>query len=67
MKHPPSQLVQDDDGHWYLVPEAKITRFHDILSMDVDDPAAWKAFEPFTQYAVDGPHRLRILAWEEMT
>lgn len=64
-KQAPSQLLQDNDGHWYLVPEAKIVSFHDALALFTDDPDD-DSFESFGEYQVDGPHRLRILAWEEM-
>jgi len=66
MKQTPSQLLQDNDGHWYLVPEAKIVKFESALALNPDADEGWEAFNEFEQYRVDGPHRVRILAWEEM-
>ncbi len=64
MKQPPSQLRDDNDGHWYLVPEDRITEFEDILNMmdEGDDDLDLSDF-----HQVDGPHHLRILAWEEIS
>ena len=62
---PPSQIVSDDGGHWYLVPESELVSFHDALALLADDPED-DSFDDFNAYRIDGPHRLRILKWEEM-
>lgn len=77
-KQPPSQLVDDGDGHWYLVPESEIVAFEQAAALiaeanrfdsnlsDRAYDAACETWARFERMSVDGPHRLRILAWEEM-
>jgi hypothetical protein len=75
-KQPPSQLLQDNDGHWYLVPESEIVRFEQALSLmgvanrpDANDEthdAACAVFAPFERMRIDGPHSIRILKWQEI-
>lgn len=61
---PASQLLQDNDGHWYLIPEIQVSKFETLLGIAEDELGTM--FQPFMAYAIDGPHRLRILAWEEI-
>jgi hypothetical protein len=59
----PSQLLQDNDGHWYLVPGTHLAQFEAALALeDVQSTAMGK----FTRFAIDGPHRLIILDWREL-
>ncbi len=69
-KQLPSQLLQDNDGHWYLVPEDKIVMFESAIEMidnELDSDDGCKALGKLSKYQIDRPEMLRILAWEEMT
>lgn len=62
MSQPPSQLLKDNDGHWYLVPESRAIEFESILDLIVDgDDHDLSDF-----HQVDDPSNLRILVWEEI-
>lgn len=60
----PSQLLQDNDGHWYLVPGVYLKSFEAGLSLS--SPTYEAHLSKFAQYGVDGPHRLVILDWREI-
>ncbi len=71
-KQAPSQLVQDNDGHWYLVAEDDLERFEaayhlmdsqddDVLAQGVREMAKIKSIP------LDDPSELRILKWESIT
>jgi len=48
-------LMQDEDSHWYLVPQDREDEFN-TLSENEDE---WEAFEDeFGGCRIDGPHRL---------
>lgn len=58
------RLVQDDDGHWYLIPIELMDQFDNF----VDDPDFGQEDNMtvfFGKYQVDGPHKIHILLWEE--
>lgn len=38
-------LAQDNDSHWYVVPEARQSEWNAWLDLDPDDEAAWDAPE----------------------
>lgn len=70
MTQPPSIILQDNDGGWYLVPETKVTAFESALELFNDESkhdTATRAFNKFIKYRIDGPHRLIIREWEEMS
>jgi len=58
----PHYLVQDDDGHWYLIPESYRERFEEVIGMNDEAPA--RELTKMMRYAVDGPQAIRILEWE---
>jgi hypothetical protein len=45
-------LVQDNDSHWYVIPEGKQAEFNAWLEIDSDDERAWDA--PEFAHAVGG-------------
>lgn len=47
-----NRLIQDDDGHWYIIPYDKEDEFYDFLEEYSNNPE-W-AIE------IDGPHSLII-------
>lgn len=57
----PHHLLQDNDGHWYLVAEPHVARFEAAIELDDDGCALSKV----KRHEIDGPHRLRIYHWEE--
>lgn len=70
----PSRLLQDNDGHWYLIPDALITKFEDLLAAteqleSADDFSGserlYQEMDKFTQYAVNRPSDILIKDWEE--
>lgn len=69
-KQPPSQLLRDSDGHWYIVPETEVARFEaalELLAQDEWSPEWDRTWSKIKKTPIDGPHRLRLLVWEEMT
>lgn len=60
----PSQLLQDNDGHWYLVPGPYIPAFEAGLGCTSSTYDAHMS--KFARYGVDGPHKLVILDWREL-
>lgn len=74
-KQPPSLILQDNEGHWYIIPENKVVAFESALAIfhkadDYEGEAYDRTYQQvgrFQNYRIDGPHRLRLLAWEEMT
>lgn len=65
MSQPISQLRQDNDGHWYLVPEDRLVEFEDALALFIDDPED-DSFQDFAQYSVEDPSNLRVFSWQEL-
>jgi len=70
----PSRLLRDNDSHWYLIPDALITKFEDLLAAlgeleSSDDYSGaerlYQEIEKFTQYAVNRPSDILIKEWEE--
>lgn len=67
----PHHLLQDNDGHWYMVPEINVSCFEQTMQLMVQaEPyVAHLAHEEFNgsfgRFRIDGPHRLRIYHWEE--
>jgi len=60
----PSQLLRDNDGHWYLVPSPYLAAFEAALSLtDVQYDAA---LSKFARYGIDGPEKLIIIDWREL-
>lgn len=62
----PHRLIQDDDGHWYIIPYDFVDEFHDwidgsfeVLTTTMDDPI------DFDQFRINGPHTLKIYSWAE--
>jgi hypothetical protein len=63
-KQPPSQLAQDNEGNWYLIPEDKIVVFESTLNLL--EELQGEGLEPFHGYQVDAPHSIRVLKWQEI-
>lgn len=57
----PSRLVQDDEGHWYIISIDKLTKFYDWLNFIYDGKYEG---EDFSQYAIAGVHLLTLYDWE---
>lgn len=53
------RMVQDSDGHWYVMPQSCATRFEELLGLGDQDRLAL-----FNQYAIDGPSAVRIWKWD---
>ncbi len=71
MNQQPSQLLQDNDGHWYLVNEEYIEAFETaiVLMEDSDEDVVGQGYRQLTKIKhlpIDDPSNLRILVWEEM-
>lgn len=49
-------LAQDDDSHWYLVPEQNRAEWEAWTNISKDDPASWNV--PDFAKSIDGPHTL---------
>jgi hypothetical protein len=59
------RLIQDDDGHWYIIPvghEQVFQRWVDAMTKGSRHLPA--NFEPVQ---VDGPHTVVFMGWREMT
>lgn len=56
----PSQLLQDKEGNWYLVPGPYIVSFE--MGLDCVSPTYEAHISKFSRYAVN-PDRLMILDW----
>lgn len=70
MKQQPSQLLQDNDGHWFLVAESDLEAFESAIQLiqDSDDDVmlqGHKTLKKVKHIPIDSPECLRILAWEE--
>jgi hypothetical protein len=57
-----SFLASDDDGHWFVVPEAKRKEWDAFRAIPADDERSWEA--PDFATPIDGPHRLVFGAYE---
>lgn len=55
-------LVRDNDCHWYLISESKISEFRDWVEAQEQDED-WHG-EDYNEYRVDGPHRVAILYFD---
>ena len=65
----PHFLCQDGSGHHYLVAESSLARFHELvelISQGEDDDKIWATWDKLKKIQIDGPHRLKILEWEEI-
>ncbi len=72
MNQQPSVLLQDNDGHWYLVAESDVDAFETALQLiqDSDDDVmleGHKALRKVKHISIDSPESLRILAWEDVS
>lgn len=56
------KLHQDNDTHWYLIPEDKETEWAAWLDIPWDDPKSWDV--PIFAIAVDGPRAVRIIDFD---
>lgn len=69
-----SRLIQDNDGHWYLIPDSKIARFEELIQTfdyldesEYDSHAAKKIMadlQKFQEYSIDNPSNVLIKDWE---
>jgi hypothetical protein len=72
MNQSPSQLLQDNDGHWYLVAEDNAEAFEAAVQLigSSDEDIMMKGHQELAKLRVipiDEPSCLRILAWEDMS
>lgn len=56
-----AQLLNDDDGHWYIVYIDYIPSFRKWLELDAD----MRSEEPLGGKRIDGPHSIIIKDWFE--
>ena len=56
------RLIQDDDGHWYVISKAKEIEFREWL----ESPEADDGVEPDFATRVDGPHSVIFSNWNEV-
>lgn len=56
-------LLQDDDGHWYLIPLAKEDYFEDLINTRDYDSLG----HAFSVYRIDGPASIIIKSWDDRT
>lgn len=49
----PVQAVEDNDGHWYLIPNDKVEYFHELLE-DLSEDTEERFSELFGEYATGG-------------
>lgn len=68
----PSRLLQDNDSHWYLIPDTDAARWEQLLSnypgWDDESKSADKIRDEVMrlgQYRVDNPSDILIKDWEE--
>jgi len=60
----PSRFQRDNDGHWYLIPEAHLGQFEKwVEAMESDDD--WFGWD-YNACRIDGPGRIRILQFEHL-
>lgn len=60
---PPSRLLQDGDGHWYLIPVGKEDDFEYWISNE-EQTRDWHGYD-FDELRINGPHTLVLLDWRE--
>lgn len=62
-------LIQDDSCHWYIVPHGKQDEFLEyvdaVANFDYDSEEPYPQ-EPEWAKAIDGPHSLVLIEWEEV-
>ena len=53
----PHRLFNDDDGHWYLIPEENYGYFETMASLAEEDSSIYDSEEwcCIEQYAIDNP------------
>ena len=59
-------LVNDDDGHWFIIPEEKATEFNAWLKMVYDDYYDGEVSQPEWVKPIDGPHSILIHAFSDV-
>jgi len=57
-------LVQDNDCHWYVIPEDKRKNWYEWRSLPPGDPKSW--IVPKYAHRVDGPHTVSFPNWIEL-
>lgn len=59
----PGFLKQDDDGHWFFVPEDEVDEFNEALGAiyNGDEVAGWNLWETLNVQEIDGPHDQRVV------
>jgi len=57
------QLIQDDDGHWYVI---DVTEEKAFRKWEAAAPY-WEGYQgkDFNECRVDGPHRVWFRGWKE--
>lgn len=62
------RLIEDNDGHWYVIPTTEADRFNDWLSTiekgNAADARDWDYFDG--QCRVDGPHAVEFTKWKSL-
>lgn len=62
VKQEPCQIVQDQDCHWYLVPQSQVKLFHELAERE--DGWADERWIPFESMAIDSPESIMIHSYE---
>lgn len=60
---PPSRLLQDGDGHWYLIPVGQETSFY--FWVDGQEKAMDWTGGDYSERRINGPHTLVLLDWRD--
>ena len=58
----PLYLVQDNDSHWYLLPEEELQSFEQWV-VAMENCEDWDGMDYAAFYGIDGPHKIGILAY----
>lgn len=62
----PFRLIEDNDGHWYVIRVSVTDRFNDWISaIENDGPASYADWDYFESCRVDGPHAVHFGKWSE--
>lgn len=57
------RMIQDDDGHWYIIPAGEEKTFYKWLDFRLGLRRKPANFEPI---AVDGPHAVKFEKWNQV-
>jgi hypothetical protein len=59
------QMMQDDEGHWYLIPVNQRSRFTNYVAAASRGDESDEDVGYFSARSIDGPHAITFREWEE--